>query len=88
MIYAPGSPLYHVDENNMKPKYLQSNRLHGSLNNLSNSVVELKTADSCSTSNYSTKDDMFLQCSPRADLRCSSNFSTKFIKKHALSDSL
>jgi hypothetical protein len=24
MIYAPGSPLYHVDDNDMKPKYLQS----------------------------------------------------------------
>jgi hypothetical protein len=85
MIYAPGFPLYHVD-NDMKPKYLQSNRLHGSLNNLSNSVLELKTADSCSTSNYSTKDNMFLQFSPRTGLRCFSNFSTKFIKKSALSD--
>jgi hypothetical protein len=55
MIYAPGSPLYHVDDNDIKPK-------------------------------YSTKDDMFLQCSPRTDLRCFSNFSTKFIKKSALSD--
>ncbi|KAK3138987.1 hypothetical protein QOZ80_5AG0376180 [Eleusine coracana subsp. coracana] len=86
MIYAPGSPLYHVDDNDMKAKYLQSNRLHGSLNNLSNSVLQLKTADSCSTSNYSAKDDMFLQFSPRNDLRCFSNFSTKFIKKGALSD--
>ncbi|TVU19025.1 hypothetical protein EJB05_35150, partial [Eragrostis curvula] len=86
MIYAPGSPLYHVDDNDMEPKYLQSNRSHGSLNNLSNSVLELKNADSCSTSNYSAKDDMFLQCTPRTDHRCFSNFSTKFIKKSALSD--
>ncbi|KAL6844988.1 hypothetical protein ACP4OV_025161 [Aristida adscensionis] len=86
MIYAPESPLYHVDDSEMKPNYLQSNRSHGSLNNLSNSVLELKNADSYSTSNYSTMDDIFPQCSPRCDLRCFSNFSTKFIKKSALSD--
>jgi hypothetical protein len=86
MIYAPRSPLYHVDDNDMKAKHLQSNRSHDSLNNLSNSVLELKIAESCSTSNYSAKDDMFLQCSPRTDLKCFSNFSTKFVKKSALSD--
>ncbi|CAD6272781.1 unnamed protein product [Miscanthus lutarioriparius] len=61
-------------------------RSHGSLNNLSNSVLELKNADSYSTSNYSAKDAMFPQCSPRYDLRCFSTFSTKFIKKSSLSD--
>ncbi|XP_062179988.1 putative E3 ubiquitin-protein ligase LIN-1 isoform X2 [Phragmites australis] len=86
MIYAPESPMYHVNDHEMKPNYLQSNRSHGSLNNLSNSVLGLKSADSYSTSNYSAKDDMFPQCSPRNDLRCFSNFSTKFIKKSALSD--
>jgi hypothetical protein len=65
---------------------LQSNISHGSLNNLSNSVLELKNADSYSTSNYFAKDAMFPQCSPRYDLRCFSTFSTKFIKKSSLSD--
>ncbi|KAL6619380.1 hypothetical protein ACP70R_034519 [Stipagrostis hirtigluma subsp. patula] len=88
MIYAPESPLYHVDDHEMKPNYLQSNRSQGSLNNLSNSVLELKNTDSYaySTSNNSSKDDMFPQCSPRYELRCFSNFSTKFIKKGPLSD--
>ncbi|OEL13355.1 hypothetical protein BAE44_0025625 [Dichanthelium oligosanthes] len=86
MIYAPESPMFHVDDREMKLNGLQSNRSHGSLNNLSNSVLELKNADSYSTSNYSTKDGMFPQCSPRCDLRCFSNFSTKFIKKSSLSD--
>ncbi|CAL4900306.1 unnamed protein product [Urochloa decumbens] len=86
MIYAPESPMYHVDDSEMKPNCLQSNRSHGSLNNLSNSVLELKNADTYSTSNYSTMDGMFPQCSPRCELRCFSNFSTKFIKKSSLSD--
>jgi hypothetical protein len=86
MIYAPESPIYHVDDSEMNPNGLQSNILHGSLNNLSNSVLELKHADSYSTSNYSTKDGMFPQCSPRCELRCFSNFSTKFMKKSSLSD--
>ncbi|KAG2619773.1 hypothetical protein PVAP13_3NG136200 [Panicum virgatum] len=86
MIYAPESPIYHVDDSKMKPNFLQSDRSHGSLNNLSNSVLELKNAGSYSTSNYPSKDDMFPQCSPRCDLRCFSNFSTKFIKKSSLSD--
>ncbi|RLM99524.1 hypothetical protein C2845_PM06G24080 [Panicum miliaceum] len=75
-----------VNDSKMKPNCLQSNRSHGSLNNLSNSVLELKSAGSYSTSNYSAKDGMFPQCSPRCDLRCFSNFSTKFIKKSSLSD--
>ncbi|CAD6272474.1 unnamed protein product [Miscanthus lutarioriparius] len=86
MIYAPESPMYQVDDHEMKSNCLQSNRSHGSLNNLSNSVLELKNADSYSTSNYSAKDAMFPQCSPRYDLRCFSTFSTKFIKKSSLSD--
>ncbi|WVZ98217.1 hypothetical protein U9M48_043685, partial [Paspalum notatum var. saurae] len=86
MIYAPESPMYHVDDRERKPNCLQSNRSHGSLNNLSNSVLELKNTDSYSTSSYSAKNDMFPQCSPRYDLRCFSNFSTKFIKKSSLSD--
>ena len=86
MIYAPESPIYHVDDSKMKPNFLQSERSHGSLNNLSNSVLELKNAGSYSTSNYPSKDGMFPQCSPRCDLRCFSNFSTKFIKKSSLSD--
>ncbi|XP_004963834.1 putative E3 ubiquitin-protein ligase LIN-1 [Setaria italica] len=86
MIYAPESPMYHVDDSEMKPNGLQSNISHGSLNNLSNSVLELKNADSYSTSNYSAKDGMFPQCSPRCEVRCFSNFSTKFIKKSSLSD--
>jgi len=85
MIYAPESPIYHVDDSKMKPNFLQSERSHGSLNNLSNSVLELKHAGSYSTSNYPSKDGMFPQCSPRCDLRCFSNFSTKFIKKSSLS---
>ncbi|RLN30220.1 putative E3 ubiquitin-protein ligase LIN-1 [Panicum miliaceum] len=86
MIYAPESPIYHVDDSKMKPNCMQANRSHGSLNNLSNSVLELKNAGSFSTPNYSAKDGMFPQCSPRCDLRCFSNFSTKFIKKSSLSD--
>ncbi|XP_066368264.1 putative E3 ubiquitin-protein ligase LIN-1 isoform X3 [Miscanthus floridulus] len=49
-------------------------------------MYQLKNADSYSTSNYSAKDAMFPQCSPRYDLRCFSTFSTKFIKKSSLSD--
>ncbi|CAN6333354.1 unnamed protein product [Urochloa humidicola] len=86
MIYAPESPMYHVDDSEMKLNCLQSNRSHGSLNNLSNSVLEQKNADSYSTSNYSTKEGMFPVYSPRCELRCFSNFSTKFIKKSSLSD--
>ncbi|KAF8719996.1 hypothetical protein HU200_024766 [Digitaria exilis] len=86
MIYAPESPIYHVDDSEMKSNCLQSNRSHGSLNHLSNSVLELKNADSYSAFNYSTKDGLFPQCSPRCDLRCFSSFSTKFIKKSSLSD--
>lgn len=86
MIYAPESPMYQVDDRETKPNCLQSNRSHGSLNNLSNSVLELKNADSYSASNYSAKDAMFTQCSPRHDLRCFNAFSAKFIKKSSLSD--
>ncbi|AQK85238.1 Transducin/WD40 repeat-like superfamily protein [Zea mays] len=86
MIYAPESSMYQVDDRETKPNCLQSNRSHGSLNNLSNSVLELKNADSYSTSNYSAKDAMFTQCSPRHDLRCFNAFSAKFIKKSSLSD--
>ena len=86
MIYAPESPLYLVDDSKMQPNYLESNRSHSPLNNLSNSVFDLHNTDSYSASNYFNKDDMSPQCTPKNDIRCFSNFSTKFIKRSALSD--
>lgn len=86
MIYAPESPLYTVDGSEMQPNYLQSCRSHGSMHNPSNSVLDPQNADSYSSSNYFNKDDMSPQCTPRHDLRCFSNFSTKFIKRSALTD--
>lgn len=86
MIYAPESPLYIVDGSEMQPNYLQSSRSHGSMHNPSNSVLDPQNADSYSSSNYFNKDDMSPQCTPRHDLRCFSNFSTKFIKRSALTD--
>ncbi|XP_051203813.1 putative E3 ubiquitin-protein ligase LIN-1 isoform X1 [Lolium perenne] len=88
MIYAPESPLYLVDDSQMQPNYLQTSSSHGSLNNLSKSVFDLHNADSYAVSKYFNKDDIDMppQCTPRNDIRCFSNFSTKFIKRSALSD--
>ncbi|VAH18470.1 unnamed protein product [Triticum turgidum subsp. durum] len=86
MIYAPESPLYVVDDTEMQPNNLQLSRSQGSPNNLSTSVFDLHNADSYAVSNYFNKDDISPQCTPRHDLRCFSNFSTKFIKRSALSD--
>jgi hypothetical protein len=86
MIYTPESPLYQVDDCDMKQNDLQSSRSQCSANSLSNSVLNINKADSYSTSNYFNKDGMFPQCTPKHDLRCFSNFSTKFMKRSALSD--
>uniref|UniRef100_I1PUW1 Uncharacterized protein n=2 Tax=Oryza glaberrima TaxID=4538 RepID=I1PUW1_ORYGL len=86
MIYTPESPLYQVDDCDMKQNDLQSSRSQCSANSLSNSVLNVNKADSYSTSNYFNKDGMFPQCTPKHDLRCFSNFSTKFMKRSALSD--
>uniref|UniRef100_A0ACD5U3I0 Uncharacterized protein n=1 Tax=Avena sativa TaxID=4498 RepID=A0ACD5U3I0_AVESA len=88
MIYAPESPLYLVDDRETLPNYSQSSSSHSSLNNLSKSVFDLHSADSYSVSKYFNKDDTDMppQCTPKHDIRCFSNFSTKFIKRSALSD--
>ncbi|CAM0955871.1 unnamed protein product [Alopecurus aequalis] len=86
MIYAPESPLYLVDDSKMQPSYLESSRSHSPLNNLSNSVFDLHNTDPYTVSNCFSKDDMSPQCTPKHDIRCFSNFSTKFIKTSALSD--
>uniref|UniRef100_A0A0E0DQI3 Uncharacterized protein n=1 Tax=Oryza meridionalis TaxID=40149 RepID=A0A0E0DQI3_9ORYZ len=86
MIYTPESPLYQVDDCDMKQNDLQSSRSQCSANSLSNSVLNINKADSYSTSNYFNKEGMFPQCTPKHDLRCFSNFSTKFMKRSALSD--
>ncbi|XP_008789861.4 putative E3 ubiquitin-protein ligase LIN-1 isoform X1 [Phoenix dactylifera] len=84
----PDCPSYsmHVEVCEAIAGCLLSSRSHSSPNNLRFSILDLRDVETYPFSNCSVEDGTPTGRSPTHDLRCFSNFSSKFRKKHSISE--
>lgn len=85
---APYSTSYSmkVEACEANPSWLLSSRSHSSLNNLRFSILDLRDVETCPVSSCSVEDGTPPERSPPRDLRCFSNFSSKFRRKYSISE--
>ncbi|KAG1371264.1 putative E3 ubiquitin-protein ligase LIN-1 [Cocos nucifera] len=85
---SPDCPTYsmHVEVCEANANCLLSSRSHSSLNNLRFSILDLRDAETYPIFNCSVEDETPTGRSPVHDLRCFSNFSSKFRKKYGISE--
>ncbi|KAG1338712.1 putative E3 ubiquitin-protein ligase LIN-1 [Cocos nucifera] len=88
--YALDSPSYSMNVEICKANAncLLSSRSHSSLNDLRFSMLDLRDVETCTFSYCSVEDGTPPRSSPPHDLRCFSNFSSKFKRKYRISEAV
>ncbi|XP_017697411.2 putative E3 ubiquitin-protein ligase LIN-1 isoform X2 [Phoenix dactylifera] len=89
-LYAPDSPSYSMNLEVCKANAncLLSSRSHSSLNDLRFSILDRGDGETCPFSYCSVEDGTPSGSSPPQDLRCFSNFSSKFRRKYSISEAV
>ncbi|XP_038980484.1 putative E3 ubiquitin-protein ligase LIN-1 isoform X2 [Phoenix dactylifera] len=89
-LYAPDSPSYsmNLEVCEANANCLLSSRSHSSLNDLRFSILDRRDGETCPFSYCSVEDGTPSGSSPPQDLRCFSNFSSKFRRKYSISEAV